>query len=294
MDLTDAQLLAISAQYSLDDLYYFNSEIMRFGTELSDGVLFTIPREQIGPIIDWLSLPRPSYLPAQARRKRFLALPRGTTKTSMVSGYAAREILKDPNISIFYTSELKALAVEVVKDIGARLTAEPVLRRWGPLRPGTGWREDRFTVATRTRPRKDPTMMAGGIDVPIQGFHFDLIIADDLQGVTNNSVEGIRKVREYLRLLMPVLNPGGELIWICTRWGYDDAASHILKEAREVPGSWEYPGLGYFGAYVRPQDLEFFTWLRPEHVGTSLWPSVLPDDEPGGRLRATLKRAAEV
>jgi predicted phage terminase large subunit-like protein len=128
-------------------------------------------------------------------------------------------------------------------------------------------------------------MMAGGVDVSSQGRHFDLIIADDLQGLTNNSPEGIAKVKEYLRLLWPILNPGGELIWICTRWDYEDVAADILKEIKQDGNSWDHLGSrGYFGAYTWIDDHDVFPHAK---LNQPLFPSVLPEEELN-RLKQTM------
>jgi predicted phage terminase large subunit-like protein len=119
--------------------------------------------------------------------------------------------------------------------------------------------------------------MAGGVDVSAQGRHPELIIADDLQGLTNSTVEGIEKVKQYLRLLWPVLNPGGELIWICTRWDYADAASSILKERETSPAAWDAPeGRGFFGSKAVAGDETFFPHAK---VGEPLFPSILDAEE---------------
>jgi len=84
-------------------------------------------------------------------------------------------------------------------------------------------------------------------------------------------------VKEYLSLLWPILNPGGELIWICTRWDYDDAAADILKTWNDDRSSWECPPpRGYFGWEAQVGDKEFFPDCTP---GEPLFPSILPVDE---------------
>jgi predicted phage terminase large subunit-like protein len=120
--------------------------------------------------------------------------------------------------------------------------------------------------------------MTAGVDVPIQGWHFDIIVCDDLQGQTNNTPEGIEKVANYLNLLWPVLNPGGELIWVCTRWDFNDVAARILKEWEEGEGHWDALPVarGYLGATAWPGDEEFFQDVD----GTCHFDTSLPIDDP--------------
>ena len=279
-DLTTGELLQLDAQLGIDDLYHLNTNILNFGRDLPNGEFFQMPEREVGPIARWLQTPRPDHLRPTDRRKRILILPRGTTKTSLAQGYVAQRLLDDPNLAVLWVSEEKKLANRVCNDLAERLGSEAVEERYGRLKGERDWTFDHFTLATRTKGRKEPSFMTTGVDVPIQGWHFDLIICDDLQGQTNNTPEGIEKVANYLNLMWPVLNPGGELLWICTRWDYDDVAARILKEREENPLSWEAPPVarGYLGSIAVDGDEEFF---RDEdgdtHVvaGEPIFPSVL-------------------
>jgi hypothetical protein len=217
-----------------------------------------------------------------------MALPRGTAKTTLVKSYVAWKIINNPNIRVYYTSEEKALSLDITESIADMLTCERVEALYGQQRGETGWQvgKGKYTVLARTkRGLTDPTLMAGGVDVSAQGRHPDLIIADDLQGKTNSTVEGIEKVKEYLRLLWPVLNPGGELIWICTRWDYSDAAASILKEREDSPTAWDAPeGRGFFGSKAVEGDQKFFPHAE---VGEPLFPSIL-DAEELSRLKQSM------
>lgn len=274
-ETSDEEVLEAEKALALNDLYYFAHEVLRIG----EGSTFVRPANEIEPITRWLQKPRPERVGPTARWKRFVALPRGTAKTTLVQCYAAWRILRDPDVAIFYTSEEKALSLDAIAHIGEYLASERVTSLYGmSLKGDRDWQRGKFTVTARRRPRKEPTMMAGGVDVSSQGRHYDLIIADDLQGQTNNTPEGIGKVKEYLSLLWPILNPGGELIWICTRWDYDDAAADILKQWTQDRSTWDAMGVsrGFFGAYAVPGDDEFFSHAV---VGEPLFPSILPEDE---------------
>jgi predicted phage terminase large subunit-like protein len=165
------------------------------------------------------------------------------------------------------------------------LTSPNIEARYGKFKGDRDWQRGKFVVSQRNRPRKEPTMMAGGVDVSSQGRHYDLIIADDLQGLTNTSPEGIAKVKEYLRLLWPILDPGGELIWICTRWDFEDVAGDILREIKQDRQSWDHMGdRAYFGAVGWIGDEDVFPHAK---INEPLFPSVLPEEELK-RLRATM------
>ncbi len=278
---TEEQILDAEADLGRADLYYFSSEIIQLGA----GSAIVRPQKEIEPLCSWLAEPKPVHVGPKGRWKRFCALPRGCGKTFTVAGYVAWRIINDPNIAIFFTSEEKAQASASVRFVADKLTSPRVKALYGDMRGEKDWTQNRFTVSNRTRTRREPTVMSGGVDVPVQGWHFDLIIADDLQGKTNNTPEGIGKVKEYLTLLWPVLNPGGELIWICTRWDYDDAAQDILVQRRQDPTTWDAMGeRGYFGAYATPEDSPTFPDVE---IGQALFDSVLPEEELQ-RLRQTM------
>jgi predicted phage terminase large subunit-like protein len=280
-EVSEADLIEAEAHLGRSDLYYFTQNIIRIG----EGSSFVRPREEVEPITQWLQKPWPADLDKKGRWKRFLALPRGTAKTSLVQAYSAWRVVKDPNLAVLFTSEEKALGLDSVAQIMEYLSGPRIESRYGKFKGESGWQRGKFTVSQRTTPRKEPTMMAGGVDVSSQGRHYDLIIADDLQGLTNNTPEGIAKVKEYLRLLWPILNPGGELIWICTRWDFEDVAGDILHEISQDSNSWDHLGdRGFFGCNAWIGDDDVFPEAK---LNTPLFPSILPEDELN-RLKQTM------
>ncbi len=94
---------------------------------------------------------------------------------------------------------------------------------FGNLRRDPGWTEDAITVGGRTRNLKEPTISAAGIDAVKVGTHYDVIVCDDLHSQLNvTTPEQIRKVVEYYRLILSLLEPRGDLIVVGTRWHYSD------------------------------------------------------------------------
>ena len=101
---------------------------------------------------------------------------------------------------------------------------------WKPeFREGL-WNDDSIIVTRRTRTVIDPTVGTAGTDRDMTGAHYDYIIADDL--VTRKNVytaEGRDKVYQYIQELLPILEPGGVLILVFTRWHPDDAYGRIIR-----------------------------------------------------------------
>ena len=61
------------------------------------------------------------------------------------------------------------------------------------------------------------------------GMHFDVIIMDDLNSASNsNTPEARAKVRDHYRMNHAILEPGGIMLVIGTRYAADDVIGFIL------------------------------------------------------------------
>ncbi len=164
--------------------------------------------------------------------KKLVLLPRGTFKTTIGTiGRSIQKIIQNPNIRILIFSETFGQSKKFLSEIKQQLEGnEKLIGLFGNFKSDPGWREDEITVRQRTRISKEPTIMTGGVDVVRVGFHFDLIIIDDPHSQKNiNTRDQIDKVFNAYRLLLPMLEPGGEVDVIATRWHDLDLASTLLK-----------------------------------------------------------------
>lgn len=167
--------------------------------------------------------------PAQ---KKILLLPRGTFKTSIGTvGRAVQEICKNPNIRILIWSETFGQAKKFLSEIKQHLSENQALKDiYGTFYKDPGWKEEEITVRQRTKVLKEPTVSAGGVDVTKVGFHYDLIIIDDPHSQMNiTTKDQIDKVKNSYKLLLPMLEPTGELCFNGTRWHFYDLASMLLE-----------------------------------------------------------------
>ena len=261
------------AEFGLLDPYYFETGILRAGQDDE----FPRTENEIRPFLEWLNAPRDlARFPPKARWLRYWSTPRFTAKSVGVAAWACQRIIEDPNIAIMVMSEEKRQAIKIVGMIRDWLELPHVERLYGKFKSGKNWAADEFTVCQRTvTSKKDPTVQASGMDVPMQGWHPDIMIWDDLLGETNNTREGIVKVKARLAASMPVLRAGGIGIWICTRWDLEDPAEQILE--RWEKGLWDAPGhRGFFSCYAVDGDEKFYPHAVP---GEPLYPTVLPHDE---------------
>lgn len=96
------------------------------------------------------------------------------------------------------------------------------------------WNQDAITIRQRTRSYKEPTIMTTGIEAETTGGHFNVIFLDDLTGHQNcQTPEQREKTKRFRRSMINLLEPGGTLIEIGTRWHLDDTFSEIFEKESE-------------------------------------------------------------
>jgi len=119
---------------------------------------------------------------------------------------------------------------------------------------GAKWgTEEEFTVPNRTKNINAPTLMIGSEGSPRTGFHYDLIINDDLHNEENtNNPDQVYKVIERWEKQAPLMKQPGKpnkRIQIGTIWDFDDVNIHVMRV--KAPAFYkEYKD----GTYVHPKD----------------------------------------
>lgn len=162
--------------------------------------------------------------------RKLIVMPRGTFKTSLaVVAYPIWKVINNPNIRILIDSELWTLSKNSLREIKAHIKGE----RFQSVFPNWGLELDNqteMTISTRTTPKKEPTITSSGIGAGKTGSHFDLIIADDLNSPINSiKPELAGQVIDHYRYYTSLLDPGGTLVVIGTRYSELDLIGHILK-----------------------------------------------------------------
>ncbi len=275
--VSDLQLLREQAVLGLEDPFYLSTELLR----LEDNV----PRtpEELKPIYGWICQPRPETMPKKQRWLRFWSSPRFTAKTYIGLVYVLQKILSDVNIRIIIQAQEKQMAVDSVKLLREWLENPKIVQLYGSFK-SEDWGKEEFTISQRTKPQRDPTVRALGLDVPMQGKRCDFMWWDDLIGESNNTDEGILKVERRVAASMPLIVPGGEALYTCTRWNSYDPSTDgftvgnqpgILRQWKHH-GTWDAPPpRGFFGAYAQAGDDRLFPGCE---VGEPLFPGVLSEE----------------
>jgi phage terminase large subunit-like protein len=203
-------------------------------------------------------------------RYKMIQACRGSFKSSISTiGYATWLIARETtltgkcDIRILVASEVLALANAFCKSIRSILEYNFLYKELfgehkGEMR-GRNWTDTSLTSRFRANlTEKEPTVSALALDAPRAGFHYDIILADDLETERASATrDQIEKCWDFYRLLHSLLEPTGELVITSTRWHYDDIYSRILKEDIKELGDQNYSVL------IKPAELEDGTLTFP-------------------------------
>lgn len=175
------------------------------------------------------------HVQKKAHHKVLVLEPRGSLKSSCITiGYSLQSIVKDPNVRILICSEEFLTAKKFLSEIRGQIEKNEVFKSlFGDLKGLDKWTESEIIVRTRTRERKEPTVTCAGLDVTKVGLHYDIIIVDDPHSEKNiTTADQIDKVKKWFKLLLSLLDPGGKLIVIGTRWHYGDLFGWLIEQER--------------------------------------------------------------
>lgn len=168
-------------------------------------------------------------------RKKMILIPRGHLKTSVVTkAFSIQQVLRNPNVRILIANQVWDKAREMLYEIKQMFTDKSDLPKLFGNFVSDRWREDDIVVRQRTRALAAPTIGTSGVEAELTSSHYDVIILDDLQGLQNyQTPEQREKVKRYYRSMMDLLEPGGLLIIIGTRWHLDDVYQYIIDNEAE-------------------------------------------------------------
>lgn len=172
--------------------------------------------------------------------RKLLLLPRGHQKSTIISvGWTIQQILKDPNIRVSLISSTWKLSKDLLHQIKAVMEQSALKDIFGSfVAPHCRWTVEAIDVAQRTRWVKDPTVSTAGLDTGKTGSHCDLMIFDDPVSPENiTTQEQIRKTISGYQDCLPLLDPGGRVVVIGTRYSNADLYAYLIEnEARSING----------------------------------------------------------
>lgn len=166
--------------------------------------------------------------------KKLILIPRGHLKSSIVTcGWTIQQILKDPNTRILIANAVWDIARSFLREITGFLTDKSLLSDiYGRFDgPGSKFTQDAITVAQRTIGTiKEPTITTAGVETALTGSHYNIMIMDDLVEENNcNTKEQIQKIIRFYQNSLDLLDPGGQILVVGTRWAMGDLYGHLIE-----------------------------------------------------------------
>ena len=179
-------------------------------------------------------------------KRKLIIMPRGTFKTSLaVVAYPIWRLLNNPNERIIIDSELYNNAKRSLREIAQHLQSDCVVKLFGVFRGDGVWNESEIQINQRNVIKKEPSIMASGIGAEKTGVHAEVILGDDLCSPNNmNTAENRDKVYDHYRYFTSILEPGGTICLVGTRYSSDDLYARVLdREIFLSDEEWRYPTL---------------------------------------------------
>lgn len=194
--------------------------------------LFFVAREICGykDIVEHCHLDVCHALQRDTKRK-LICMPRGTFKSSITSvAYPLWLLINNPNLRIMIDSEKYSNAVNYLREIKSHMKSEKFIRIFGDWE-GPIWRDDEILINCRTQVKKESSIFVSGIGSEQTGKHIDVIIADDLCSPTNTKSPELQiKTIDHYKMFTSLLDPGGTIAVIGTRYAENDIIGWIMRD----------------------------------------------------------------
>ena len=216
----------------LEDLFIFNKYVL----DVEQG------KQKLGKFHKELC----HFVTDDIKRKKLILMPRGHLKSTLVTiGYSLQRIVQNPNVRILILNATYQLATDFLTEIKRHLQQNQYLRELYPeiaesADAPTEWSQDRITLQRTDHNIKGPTVWASGVESNLVGSHPDLIIMDDVVNRDNTSTrEQIEKVILRYKDALDLLEPGGSLIVVGTRWVEADMYSWLMDKDSGIRQSYD-------------------------------------------------------
>ncbi len=182
-------------------------------------------------VFAWLSDP-------EANARQLLLLPRGHLKSHCLAVYAVWRITYKPWVSIVYLSAGEDLAKDQIYAIKNMMTSDTYRYYWPEmLNAEEGQREQwsaySFNVDHPERKRRgirDHTIIVKTVRSNAIGLHCDELLSDDVVvPAFAYTASGRAEVQRALAQFTSILNPGGKIKAVGTRYHPDDAYQAMIE-----------------------------------------------------------------
>ena len=167
-------------------------------------------------------------------------IARGHVKSNIVTvAETLRDIATDPNVRVLIGSHTDQDAMDFLAPIAGHIFTPGTETRYNyyypEIRPARfksrelKWNEHRILI-DRDIKYVDPTVDTASVDKPKTGRHYAKAKFDDLINSKNcNNPEQIAKAALFYQLSKSLLDPGGTVDVVGTRYAYDDLYGQIIE-----------------------------------------------------------------
>jgi len=173
---------------------------------------------------------------------KLVLMPRFTFKSCIATvGYTLWRLAKDYNYRVLIYSDAATKAEGFLGAIKNHISGKvansrfrDVFGHW-EVDPKQGkWNESQVVIGYRQTAHAEPSIDTGGIETSKIGFHYDLIVFDDIVSDKNITTKAqMDKVADCYKKALSLLKPGGEILMVGTRWHFGDLYGRLLAENRE-------------------------------------------------------------
>jgi len=188
-------------------------------------------------------------------RLHILAAREHAKTTCLSVKYPLWRVGRNPNLRVMIVSKSATLTQSILREIRQNIESNTLLKSVFPtLKPDLPWSNDELQVERDSDViLKDATFVGVGLHGSLTGKRADLIIVDDPFDESEVRTEAQRKkVEDWIeKVLIPVLTPEGEIVFIGTPWHYDDYWSRLEGKSVEKGGIYvvkKYPAIKNYSA----------------------------------------------
>ena len=182
-------------------------------------------------------------------KKIAIAFARDHGKTTHISiGYPLWEIARNHNLRILLVSSTSNVTQTFMTEIVGHIERNEIYKAWAqyidPLHKGVvpqfkgarktneKWAGNSIIIDRENLNLKDPTINAVGLFGAILSKRADIIIVDDLVNQVNSMTEEqrLKVIDWFYTTILPVLVPGGRIVYLGNTWHQDDLVARLLKD----------------------------------------------------------------
>ncbi len=173
------------------------------------------------------------------KRYKLILMPRFTFKSCIVTiGTSLWRLARDYDMRILIYSDALAKAKGFLTSVTNHITGKiegskfrELYGHWEVDPKKDKWNQEQIVIAFRQNAQAEPSVDTGGQDSSKIGFHYDLIIFDDIVSDQNVTTKAqMDKTVDCYKKALSLLKPGGDIIIVGTRWNFGDLYGRLIAE----------------------------------------------------------------